>query len=304
MHQNPLLKLLNVSKKIGKHQILSNIDLEIGEGEIVGLLGPNGSGKTTLIRTIVGLVKANTGKIIIGDRDLYKHFNEAIRHVGAIVENPEFYGYLTGYQNLKQYAAMYKEITDERIDEVIALVNLEHAIHDKVRTYSLGMRQRLGIAQAILHRPKLLILDEPTNGLDPMGIREFRTYVKALCEKENVSIIIASHLLREIEDVCHRVAIIHSGEIIQVTELHNQLDTAHKVRFEIPERKKALMLIEGQGISGELLPDGVALSLKKEQIPEVICLLVRNEIPIFAVNSLHPSLEEAFFNVIGETYYD
>ncbi|WP_257347013.1 ABC transporter ATP-binding protein [Pseudalkalibacillus decolorationis] len=304
MEQYPLLKLIEISKRIGKHQILSDINLEIGHGEIVGLLGRNGSGKTTLIRTIVGLVKANKGKVIINGTNLNSDFERAIQHVGAIVENPEFYTYLTGYQNLQQYASMYGNISDERVEDVIELVNLVNAIDDKVGTYSLGMRQRLGIAQAILHQPKLLILDEPTNGLDPMGIREFRSYVKTLCEKENVSIIIASHLLREIEDLCDQVVIIQSGKIVQVKQFKHHDVSMKKVRFELLQQEKARSLLHKNGFSVEISPNGVVLELKKEQIPGAIRVLVNNGIDVFSVNSIQASLEDAFFKILGETSHD
>lgn len=207
----PILHIEGLDKKIGSKQILKQISMDVRQGEIIGLLGPNGSGKTTLIRIIVGLLKQNSGSVAINGFKHDTEFEQAMEAVGAIVENPEFYPYLSGWENLKHFANMHKKITDERLDEVVERVGLTSAIDDKVKTYSLGMRQRLGIAQAILHRPKLLILDEPTNGLDPAGMKDFRDHIKELAEEEGTAVLFATHLLREVEDLCDRVIIIQKA---------------------------------------------------------------------------------------------
>ncbi len=186
----PILHIEGLDKTIGKKHILKNISMDVRQGEIIGLLGPNGSGKTTLIRIIVGLLKKNSGTITINGFQHDADFEKALESVGAIVENPEFYPYLTGWENLKHFANMHKNIKEDRFQEVIERVGLTNAVHDKVKTYSLGMRQRLGIAQAILHRPNLLILDEPTNGLDPGGMKDFRDHLKELAELEGTSILL------------------------------------------------------------------------------------------------------------------
>jgi ABC-2 type transport system ATP-binding protein len=165
-----ILKTVNLRKNIGKRTIVSDISLEINSGEVFGFLGPNGAGKTTTIRMIVGLSKITEGDVYVNGHSVRGNFTEAMRNIGCIVENPEMYKYMSGLDNLKMFANLYG-IERERIDEVVKIVDLQEAIRDKVKVYSLGMKQRLGIAQAILHRPKLLILDEPTNGLDPAGIR-------------------------------------------------------------------------------------------------------------------------------------
>ena len=174
MNMETILKCENLCKTFGKRNILKNVSLEIKEGDILGFIGPNGAGKTTTIKLILGLQNITSGKVTINGYDIEKEFTHAIKRVGAIVENPDMYMYLSGYQNLKLVANLYKGITTERIDKVVKLVKLENRIHDKVSKYSLGMRQRLGIAQAILHNPNLLILDEPTIGLDPEVIKELR----------------------------------------------------------------------------------------------------------------------------------
>lgn len=179
-----ILKCKDLHKKIGKKEILKGVSLEVNEGDILGFIGPNGAGKTTTIKLILGLQGITSGEVNINGYDIKKDFTKAIRRVGAIIENPDLYMYLTGYENLKLVANMYKGITKERIMEVVKLVKLENRINDKVSKYSLGMRQRLGVAQAILHKPNLLVLDEPTNGLDPEGIKEMRDLLKNLQNKE------------------------------------------------------------------------------------------------------------------------
>ncbi len=178
MSSEPVVRLKNVTKRIGKKTIIDDLTFDVPQGEIFGFLGPNGAGKTTTIRMMVGLMSITQGDIWIQGKSIHSQFKQAIRHVGAIVENPELYKYLSGYRNLIHYARMTPGVSKQRIDEVVQLVRLEERIHDKVGTYSLGMRQRLGVAQALLHRPSLLILDEPTNGLDPAGIRELRDYLR------------------------------------------------------------------------------------------------------------------------------
>ena len=199
-----ILKCENLCKSFGKRQILNNVSLEVNQGDILGFIGPNGAGKTTTIKLILGLQSIDSGAVKINGYDIQKEYEKAIEKVGTIVENPDLYMYLSGYDNLKLISNMYKNIDKKRIDEVVKLVKLEQRINDKVSKYSLGMRQRLGIAQALLHKPNLLILDEPTNGLDPEGIKELRELIKDLAEKENMSIVISSHNLSELESFCNK----------------------------------------------------------------------------------------------------
>lgn len=171
MNQQPIVQFKHTTKIIGRKTIVNDLNFDVLAGEVFGFLGPNGAGKTTTIRMMVGLIKISRGDILINGHSIASQFEQAIRHVGGIVENPDLYKYLTGYQNLKHYARMISGISKKRINEIVEHVGLKESIHNKVSSYSLGMRQRLGIAQALLHRPSLLILDEPTNGLDPAGIR-------------------------------------------------------------------------------------------------------------------------------------
>ncbi|MCZ6940958.1 ABC transporter ATP-binding protein [Bacillus mycoides] len=221
-----ILSVRDLKKVIGKKTLVEDISFDVKQGEVFGFLGPNGAGKTTTIRMLVGLIKATEGTISIGGYSIKENFREAMRQIGSIVENPELYTYLTGWENLKQFARMLGDIPDERIIEIAKMVHLDERIHDKVKTYSLGMKQRLGIAQALLGNPKLLILDEPTNGLDPAGIRELREFIHKLVKEENMSVFISSHLLSEVQLICDRVAIIHKGKMITVAPIEELIKTA------------------------------------------------------------------------------
>ncbi len=297
MMTETVLQVDHVSKVIGKKTILHDVSLSVERGEIFGLLGPNGSGKTTLIRTVVGLIKETKGTITVNGFPLKEQFTSAMKSIGAIIENPEFYDYLTGYQNLKHFANMHEGITAERLDEVIALVKLENSIHAKVKTYSLGMRQRLGVAQAILHKPALLLLDEPTNGLDPAGMREFRTYLQTLCREEGISILIASHLLKEVEALCDRVGIIQNGELKAVQDLSpNRQDQGMYVEFEVSDVQQAADLLS-QEFQVTIKSDSIDVVIIKEQIPAVNRKLVDSDILVYRITPVYETLEDSFMSV-------
>lgn len=239
MNLVPVIQFQYATKKIGRKTIVDALSFDIPAGEIFGFLGPNGAGKTTTIRMMVGLIKISKGDIFIKGQSITRNFNQAIRHVGAIVENPDFYKYLTGYQNLKHYARMVPGVTKTRIEEIVEIVGLKDRIHEKVRTYSLGMRQRLGIAQALLHRPSLLILDEPTNGLDPAGIHELRHYLKRLAQEEGVAVFVSSHLLSEMELMCDRVGILQNGRLVRIQSMQDLQERTLEDKFlEITEEIK------------------------------------------------------------------
>ncbi|MFF2019304.1 ABC transporter ATP-binding protein [Paenibacillus sp. NPDC058177] len=294
----PVARLQGVTKKIGSKTLVSDLTLDIPAGQIFGFLGPNGAGKTTTIRMMVGLISISRGDILICGRSIKDHFEEAVSHVGAIVENPEMYKFLTGYQNLRQYARMVSGVTKQRIDEVIKLVGLDNRIHDKVKTYSLGMRQRLGVAQALLHRPKLLILDEPTNGLDPQGIRELRDYLRRLCQQEGTTVFVSSHLLSEMELMCDSVAIIQNGRLVDVRQLKNVGDTvvaAAETLFEVDQAETAMALV-GRGIVKD---GGLVLEVTREEIPALNELLVKGGVKVYGIRALSRSLEDQFLEMTG-----
>ena len=223
----------NLKKQVKRKVIIDNISFSVDKGEVVGLIGPNGAGKTTIIKSILGLINLTEGKVTINGYDIKKDFVKAIEKVGAIVENPDSYMYLSGYDNLKITANNYKGITKSRIDEVTKIVGLENRIKDKVSTYSLGMRQRLGIAEAIINNPELLILDEPTNGLDVEGIIEIRNLIKDLSH-QGIAIIISSHNLTEIDNLCNRIIAIKNGKMIvdETIEEFKTSDNGEKLSSE------------------------------------------------------------------------
>jgi len=235
----PVLNLLKVSKSIKGKVIVKDLSLTLVPGEIFGFLGPNGAGKTTTIRMIVGLVRPSSGYIAICGYSLAGDFIAAMSNVGCIIENPEMYNYLTGRENLLQYANMDDRITLQRVSEVVELVGLQHRIDDNVGIYSLGMKQRLGIAQAILAKPKLLILDEPTSGLDPAGISEFRQLMRQLAYEEGMAIFLSSHLLHEVQQMCDRVAIIKQGTIVKTCSV-NDIITDSVIEWEVGDPAKAI----------------------------------------------------------------
>jgi ABC-2 type transport system ATP-binding protein len=298
----PIVQVRNVTKKIGSKTIIDRLSFEVPKGEVFGFLGPNGAGKTTTIRMMVGLMNITEGEILIDGQSITKNFESAIAKVGAIVENPEMYKYLTGYQNLIHFARMSPGVTKERIQEVITLVALENRIHDKVKTYSLGMRQRLGVAQALLARPSLLILDEPTNGLDPAGIRELRDYLRKLTQEEGISVVVSSHLLSEMELMCDRVAIIQNGKLIDVRlikEYVNEDDKA-KVIFDVDQKELAVNLLSSTpAFNAAITEHGLELSVDREQIAEVNALLVRGGVKVFGIRAITQTLEDKFLEMTG-----
>ncbi|KAA9004804.1 ABC transporter ATP-binding protein [Paenibacillus spiritus] len=290
-------QLKGVTKKIGSKTLVNGLTLDIPKGQVFGFLGPNGAGKTTTIRMMVGLISITEGDILIDGQSIRRNFEQAITRIGAIVENPEMYKFLTGYQNLLQYARMVKGVDKKRVDEVVALVGLGSRIHDKVKTYSLGMRQRLGVAQALLHRPKLLILDEPTNGLDPQGIRELRDYLRRLCREEGTTVFVSSHLLSEMELMCDTVAIIQNGHLVDVRSLKEEegaAEAARNIRFEVDRPEEAAALIGGTAGA-----EGVTLSAARADIPELNARLVHAGFRVYAIRELTVSLEDQFLQMTG-----
>ncbi|EHW7495365.1 ABC transporter ATP-binding protein [Listeria monocytogenes] len=291
------LQVTNLHKKIRKREIIKGISFEVMPGEVFGFLGPNGAGKTTTIRMIVGLIKPTSGTILIGGKDIRKNFTEAMRGLGSIVENPEFYSFLTGQENLAYFARMDSSIKKERIQEVTELVGLEKRINDRVSTYSLGMRQRLGIAQALLSNPKLLILDEPTNGLDPSGIHEMRDFIRALARNEGISVLVSSHLLSEIELLCDWVAIMTDGTIIKTDQVAHLLSSRAQLRWRVTPIEQAKVFLESVTeveVDGEYL-----VTAMNEESAEWNEQLVAKGIKVHEIDKRKPSLEDLFLELTG-----
>lgn len=300
---NVVLELRNVSKIMHGKALVEDINFTVNKGEIFGFLGPNGAGKTTTIKMITGLYSISKGEIYIDGNSVKKNFEKALQSVGGIIENPEMYGYLSGYDNLKLYARMHGVISKKRIDEVVKLVKLGNRINDKVSKYSLGMRQRLGVAQALLHKPKLLILDEPTNGLDPMGIKELRQTLRELTEKEGLSVMVSSHLLSEMELMCDRFGIIDGGKIIDIKTIEdikkNESENIKTYLIDVDDKEKAGKLIKQNYINliVEIEDEGIKLSCEKSQLLEINKLLVNNDIALFTTTVITKSLEDEFMEV-------
>ncbi len=297
-----ILKVENLTKKIGSKTILNKVGFEINEGEILAFIGPNGAGKTTTIKCILGLQKINDGYISINGYDIKKDFIKAIEYVGCIVESPDVYMYLSGYENLKLQASLYKNIPKENIDNIVNLVGLDKRIHDKVSKYSLGMKQRLGIAIALLNSPKLLILDEPTNGLDPEGIKELRDLLKKLA-KEGIGILISSHNLSELESFCNKVCIIQNGKIIEENSINNiKTLKENKYKIKVSNTKKITKYLTKED---QIIDDNYFIVIKDEDsIAEFIKKLVLKDILIYEVTKETISLEEIYINKAGGNKID
>ena len=306
------LKIEHINKSYGRKQILHDVCLETNTGEVFGFLGPNGAGKTTLIKLVAGLISIDEGNISVCGHDVEKEFEAAMANVGGIVENPELYKYMTGMQNLKQYANMRKGITKERIDEVVELVGLSNRINDKVGKYSLGMRQRLGLAQALLHNPKVLILDEPTNGLDPAGIKQLRDILKKIAHTEDVCVFVSSHLMSEMELMCDRVGIIVRGTVKSVQTIEEMLKSIDSTKatyeYRVNDIEKAKSLIAEKYPEYEVVSDSrdeFKLTITAENADELIAdvnvLMISGGIRLYGVHKQESrSLEEAFIELTDE----
>ena len=272
-------------------------------GEVFGFLGPNGAGKTTTIKMLLGLMSITKGEMYIDGFNVEKDFEKAIAKVGGIVENPDLYKYLTGYQNLLHFWRMYPDVKRERIDEVIKIVGLEKRIHDKIKKYSLGMRQRLGVAQALLNSPKLLVLDEPTNGLDPAGIHELRNHLRKLAREENIAVIVSSHLLSEMELMCDRVGIIQNGKLVRIQDMKEMLgdEVDSVISLTVTPIDKAKSYLES--LSNKYKPEinGVEIEIIEnvENIPQLVENLVAQGIKIYGVRKEQQSLEKKFLEMTG-----
>lgn len=296
---NKILECKNLYKKLGKKQILKDVSFDIYEGDIMAFIGPNGAGKTTTIKLILGLQSIDKGSVIINGYNVKTDFVKAIERVGCIVENPDVYMYLSGYDNLKLIANTYKNISKEKIDELVDLVGLERRIKDKVSKYSLGMRQRLGIAIALINDPNILILDEPTNGLDPEGIKDLRNLLKKLAKEKNMGILISSHNLAELESFCSKVCVISDGEIIDYNDIKKfkHVDNVYRILVDDTSKIKLKDMKNVKKTSFEI-------NASKEQISKIIKELVKQDIDIYEVVELELSLEEAFLQKAGGNKID
>ena len=300
-NRKPVLEVLGLKKRIGLKTIVEDISFDMHEGEIIGLLGPNGSGKTTIMRMLVGLTKTTKGEVYCFEKPLGLGKVKMLKEVGAMIETPEFYNYMSGWSNLKQMARVCgKKVSRARMKELVEFVGLSKVIRKKVKTYSLGMRQRLGLAQALLNDPKILILDEPVNGLDPQGVQDFRNKLKEIAAT-GVSILISSHLLDEIEKVSDRVIVIEKGRIIADDKLeHLVADETIKTLISTYDVEKAEILVRELGIRYVLTEEGFIFeNISREDKARVITYLVTNNVELDSIRELTTSLEDRFLQITG-----
>ncbi|MDD1501563.1 ABC transporter ATP-binding protein [Lysinibacillus sp. CNPSo 3705] len=288
----------NLSKSFAKEQAVSNINLKIRKGEIYGFLGPNGAGKTTTIRMLLGLMKPSSGTIKIFQKDLKKERINILAKVGSLVENPSYYPHLTAYENLEALRKILG-VPKSRIDEVLEIVRLKDAANKKVKGFSLGMKQRLGIAASLLHNPELLILDEPTNGLDPSGIIEIRNLIKRLPKEYGMTIIISSHLLSEIDQMATQVGIVTKGKMIFQDSIEAMRRFAQpKVVIKVSYSEKGWRSLVANGIKAEHKDDLILFDeCSDEKVAHIVQILVQEGISVYRVEEEKRSLEEIFLQM-------
>lgn len=297
-----VLEVKGVKKKLGKREIIKGLDLSVNEGEIFGFLGPNGSGKTTTIRMLVGLISPNEGEIVVCGKSVLSEKEQALKNVGAVVENPELYKYLSGRENLMQIARIRK-VSKEEVEELIDLVGLKDRIDDKVRKYSLGMKQRLGLAAALIGDPKLLILDEPTNGLDPSGIIDFRDVVKKASRERGMAVFISSHILSEVQNLCDRVAFINNGVIKSVEDIHdNSMETElDSLTLVVSSNKEqAIKVLKDIGFvnSSTVIDEEIHIIVETGKTTELLKILLENNVLVEEIYKNRKGLEQRYMELV------
>jgi ABC-2 type transport system ATP-binding protein len=288
----------HLTKVIGDRTIVDDVSFTLNAGEVFGFLGPNGAGKTTTIRMLVGLIKPTAGSVTICDYDLRHDFEKAMRCIGCIVETPDLYRFMSGRENLEHFARMLGVNHDE-IERVASLVGMAHRLDQRVGTYSLGMRQRLGIAQAMLGKPRLLILDEPANGLDPAGIREIRELLRRLAVERHMGIFVSSHLLAEIELMCDRVAIIHKGKLLREGSVAELISSQRAMEFRVDNIERAAEIMTGKGMTFTLDTDRIFIAIEEEDAPPLVDALIESGIAVYRVQPRVQTLEEMFIEATG-----
>ncbi|MFS0861144.1 ABC transporter ATP-binding protein [Fredinandcohnia sp. 179-A 10B2 NHS] len=291
----------NLSKKFGRENAVMDVDLKIKKGEIYGFLGPNGAGKTTTIRMLLGLMKPTTGSIHILQKNLVKERIDILKRVGSLVENPSYYPHLTAYENLEALRKILGS-PKQRIHEVLEIVRLSDVGNKKVKGFSLGMKQRLGIAAALLNNPELLILDEPTNGLDPSGIIEIRNLIKRLPSEYGVTVLISSHLLSEIDQMATTVGIITKGKLIFQDSIESlRLYAQQKVILEVSQHQDAWRTLLASGIKSDLMKESIYLENgSNENVANAVRTLVQDGYSVYRVREDKRSLEDIFLQLTTE----
>lgn len=294
-----MLEVNGISKRFGMKQVLTGVSFRVENGDIMGFLGPNGAGKTTCIKIMLGLLRADRGTVRINGFDTVTEHDRAIARVGAIVESPFFYEYLTGRENLMQFARIYG-VSADRVAAVADTVRLSERLDEKVKGYSLGMKQRLGVAQALLNSPDVLILDEPTNGLDPAGIKELRDILRS-CALSGCAVLVSSHQLSEMQMMCTRVCIIDRGVVTAVKSVDeltsSEPDGETKYRFEVSDVAAALTEIQKYCEDAYIDGGHIFASLSKRQAAEINRALISAGIDVYALTAVQTTLEDAYLRI-------
>lgn len=302
MSAAPAVEATDLSKQFGQRRAVREASFRLERGQVLGLVGPNGAGKTTLMRMLVGLIRPTSGAVRLFGHDVGREFEAALSSVGAIIETPDMYKFLTGRQNLAQYARMRQGVSAERIAETVRFVGLTDRIDERITRYSLGMRQRLGIAQALLHRPDLLILDEPTNGLDPAGMQDMRRMIRHLADERGMAVLVSSHLLHDVQAVCDTVAVLQEGRTIAAGDIASFLRAgATAFRFAVSDvaRASAIGTEHGWHVRAGAGADGTFVA-ESEQPPDALNeLLVRAGVRVSRIEAVGHTLEEAFLRLTG-----
>jgi len=301
-----IIKVNGLCKTFGKLQAVNNLSFSVNEGDVYGFLGQNGAGKSTTIRMLLTLIAPSSGTIELFGKSLSSHRKEILSQIGAMIERPDLYKYLSAYDNLKLFAKLSGcNVTKQLLMDQLEMVGLAERANDKVKGFSQGMKQRLGIAIALVHNPALVILDEPTNGLDPQGIADIRNLIKSLRTEHKKTVVVSSHLLNEIEQVATRILIIDKGRKIIEGTTQELLDPNQTVvDIETTDLQKAFTLLSSSNWVNHLQPlidDKISLTLNKHQIPDLLKNLVSLNIDVYALQQRH-SLEDYFLKVTSGNY--
>ncbi|MCI8332744.1 MAG: ABC transporter ATP-binding protein [Clostridiales bacterium] len=297
-----LLTINHLIKTFGKRRVVDDVSFSVQSGEVFGFLGPNGAGKTTTIKMVMGFLFPDSGDISICGYSLKNKYEKAMAHIGGIVENPEMFKEFSGRKNIEMYARIHGHIEKKRIDEVIDLVGMSARANEKVKKYSLGMKQRICLAQSLVHSPRVLILDEPTNGLDPAGIKELREILKKLAHEKGIAVLVSSHQLSEMQLMCDRVGIIDHGQLLGTKSVHEltQSSQGERYRFRVGDTEKAKSLLqEYQDKICETAEHILIMQIAEEEVPAITALLAGAGVPIYGIEKIEQSLEDAFMNITG-----
>ncbi|MGD1979816.1 MAG: ABC transporter ATP-binding protein [Akkermansiaceae bacterium] len=287
----------NLTKSFGRKAALKGISFEVKKGEIHGLLGHNGAGKSTTVGIILGMVAAGSGEVLIDGVSVQKQPRVALRKVGSIFEAPAFYDYLSGWENLKILVGLSERFKKAAAKEVVEMVGLTERIHSKVGAYSHGMRQRLALAQALLPEPEILLLDEPTDGLDPEGIKWFRDFILKLRDERGMTVLFNSHLLSEVEQMCDRVSIIRAGELVYEGAVRELRDDRPGVKLQVSPPEVLAQVTADLG--GELMPGDRWVFPTETTIPALVARLVEAGGEVGEVTPVRRSLEDVYLEHSG-----